>query len=113
MVRRLLNIYIKSINTNKKDGIAFTRCDYYNDLDGLPKLTEYNIMSVGMQSHQEKYQDAKKHTDYDQRHLYAECATINSFATTVQEFLKAKNIRGILLFVVFNGESNLFDQKRL
>jgi len=55
MVEKMLNILKNKTNKNK-DGICFTRIDYYNDQLGEPKLTEYNLYSVGMQSNMEQYQ---------------------------------------------------------
>jgi hypothetical protein len=55
MVEKMFNIFNKKSNKTK-DGICFTRIDYYNDQDGQPKLTEYNLFSVGMQSNMEQYQ---------------------------------------------------------
>ena len=55
-MRRLLKIFKRASETPKKDGIAFSRVDYYNNLEDNPKLTEYNLYSIGMQSNQEQYQ---------------------------------------------------------
>lgn len=112
MVKRLMHIYEKTTE-RIKDGLNFSRCDYYNNLEEEPKLTEYNLMSIGMQSHQEMFQEAKRLSDYPHREQYTESKTIESFAETVQQFSSRKQLKGILLFVVFHGESNLFDQKRL
>jgi len=70
-VKRLFRIFKKSLIKPKRDGIAFSRGDYYNDMNGDPKMTEYNLYSIGMQSNQEQFQEAKKLLDYKDRHLYA------------------------------------------
>lgn len=95
----MFKIYKKSLANPKKDGIAFSRGDYYNDLQGNPKMTEYNLFSIGMQSNQEKFQDAKKMLDKKDSHLYPETATIRSFAKTLSTYLSKKEEKGILLFV--------------
>jgi hypothetical protein len=51
MVKRYFIIFKKLRERAKNEGIAFSRCDYYYNLNNEPKLTEYNLMSVGMQSH--------------------------------------------------------------
>ena len=56
MIKHFFAIYKKLKEIKKNDGIVFTRCDYYFNLQNEPKLTEYNIMSVGMQSHMENFQ---------------------------------------------------------
>ena len=56
MIKHFLDIYDRTEGRGKTDGLAFTRCDYYNDLAGNPKLTEYNLFSLGMQSNQEMFQ---------------------------------------------------------
>jgi hypothetical protein len=43
-----------------QDGISLNRIDYYNDQTGQPKLTEYNLQCIGMMSHMERFQEAKR-----------------------------------------------------
>jgi hypothetical protein len=73
MVGHLLAILKKKLKRPQKDGIVYVRCDYYNDLKGIPKLTEYNLMSVGMQSNIEQFQQAKIYSDYENKDSYANC----------------------------------------
>lgn len=83
MVQHFIDIYDKTEGIEKPDGITFTRCDYYDDLDDNPKMTEYNLFSLGMQSNQEMFQEAKKFSDQKDKNLYADTQTIKSFAETV------------------------------
>ena len=64
MINHYLSIYEKTEGRKRKDGIVFSRTDYYNDCEGIPKMTEYNLMSLGMQSNQEMFQEARKTLDY-------------------------------------------------
>lgn len=80
MVQHFIDIYDKTEGSNKHDGITFTRCDYYNDLTDNPKMTEYNLFSIGMQSNQEMFQEAKRMSNCKDSSFYADTQTIKSFA---------------------------------
>lgn len=66
-----------------------------------------------MQSHQEQFQEAKKLTDFDNRHKYPESGTIRSFASAIEVFTTQKKLKGIVVFVIMKNDPNLLDQKRL
>jgi hypothetical protein len=80
MIRRLLHIFKKKGGKADQRGITFARSDYYRDLSGEPKVTEYNLMSVGMQSNMEQFQEAKRLSDYSNKDQYPRSATIKCFA---------------------------------
>jgi glutathionylspermidine synthase len=48
MIRGLLSILKKKAPVSQSDGILLDRIDYFNDEKGQPKLTEYNLIAVGL-----------------------------------------------------------------
>lgn len=60
----------------------FDRIDYYIDEKGKPKLTEFNLLAVGMQSNMEKFQEAKSLIEGDPS--YVKSPTISNFAVAAK-----------------------------
>lgn len=75
------------------------RIDYYNNKEGQPKLIEYNLQCIGMMSHMERFQEAKRLTEGGDT-SYVSSPSIQNFAHAVKEILDLKRLDGILLFVV-------------
>jgi glutathionylspermidine synthase len=48
MIRGLLSIMKKKAPVSRSDGILLDRMDYFNDETGQPKITEYNLIAVGL-----------------------------------------------------------------
>ena len=56
MVSNLMRIKKKKDKNEDNLLFNFTRCDYFINKEGIPKLIEYNLMSVSMTTHIEKLQ---------------------------------------------------------
>lgn len=96
----MFNIFLKRGKDSLTNGVCLDRIDYYNDEEGQPKLTEYNLQCVGMMSHMERFQDAKSLTD--QEGEYVNCTTIDNFAYAIKEIWDLKKLEGVLLYVVYS-----------
>lgn len=58
-------------------------------------------MSVGMQSHMEMFQKAKRLCDSTVASKYVECKTVEAFANSIEEVYRLDQSRkGIFIFVV-------------
>jgi succinyl-CoA synthetase beta subunit len=82
LLKGVLEIVKKREENALMEGVCLNRIDYYNNEEGEPKLTEYNLQCVGMMSNMERFQDAKRLLEGDSG--YVSSPSVNNFALAVR-----------------------------
>jgi hypothetical protein len=89
------------------DGLTFARTDYFISEIGEPKIIEYNLFSVSMTSHSENFQEAKKLSDFNNKHKYIHNKPNSTLALEIHQLYLRRNLKGSLIMLVAPTEVNV------
>lgn len=84
-----------------KDSLTYTRCDYFLDSDdNLPKLTEYNLMTVGMSFNMKQVTETHRLCFPEKKDEYFPNDSIDLLISTVANYYKRKKINGLFIIII-------------
>lgn len=107
----LFSIFQASKHVNK-DSITYVRSDYFECADeGEPKLTEYNLMVVGLSYTSRQFTLCHRLCDSAEASRYFSNNNIDQLINSIVHLYTRKELKGLFLFLIGDIETTIFEQR--